>query len=225
MTANVKSYRAPEILMQDFDEISYPVDVFAAGCLFAEIILGKPLFRAKYYIEQLEMIAKLIGIPEILDLKAASDMAIKWVHRIHTSNLYKQDTFAETFPSLKEFPDALDLLKKMLAFKPKDRISVKEAIQHSFFDHIRSKYFVTCGDASSFRHTGFNVDTCFESVLLIKNLIYNELFLGRELESTISESIEQVNQYMQEFSDLEIITTSSDSIKTCRHQFGVQQKK
>jgi serine/threonine protein kinase len=101
------------------------------------------------------------------------------------------------------------LLKKMLAFKPQDRISVEEAIEHFFFDHIRSKFFVTCGDASSFRHTGFNVGTYFENVLLMKNLIYNELLLGRELESTISESIEQLNQYMQEFSDLEIITTST----------------
>lgn len=34
---------------------------------------------------------------------------------------------------------ALDLMQKMLAFHPKDRISVEEALKHPFFEDVRDE--------------------------------------------------------------------------------------
>ena len=42
------------------------------------------------------------------------------------------------FPEASE--KALDLLDKMLQFHPQSRISVQGAMQHSYFDSVRSQY-------------------------------------------------------------------------------------
>jgi mitogen-activated protein kinase 1/3 len=43
-------YRAPEIMLSSH-EYSKAVDVWSAGCSFAEIVSGKILFPGKHYIE------------------------------------------------------------------------------------------------------------------------------------------------------------------------------
>lgn len=44
-------YRAPEIMLA-CHEYSYPIDVWSVGCIFAELILRKPLFPGDDYIDQ-----------------------------------------------------------------------------------------------------------------------------------------------------------------------------
>jgi serine/threonine protein kinase len=43
-------YRAPEIMLSSH-EYTKAVDIWSAGCSFAEIISGKILFPGKHYIE------------------------------------------------------------------------------------------------------------------------------------------------------------------------------
>ena len=43
-------YRAPEILLKS-SHYNSPVDVFALGCIMAELYLGKPLFEGKTEID------------------------------------------------------------------------------------------------------------------------------------------------------------------------------
>lgn len=53
-------YRAPELLV---GEASYgpPVDIWAIGCLFAEMMTGNPIFPGDSDIDQLYIIIKMIG--------------------------------------------------------------------------------------------------------------------------------------------------------------------
>ena len=44
-------YRAPEIMLA-CHEYSYPIDVWSVGCIFAELLLRKPLFPGEDYIDQ-----------------------------------------------------------------------------------------------------------------------------------------------------------------------------
>jgi mitogen-activated protein kinase 1/3 len=45
------------------------VDIWGAGCIFAEMQLSDPLFKGKNYIQQLKLIAKFLGTPSESDLQ------------------------------------------------------------------------------------------------------------------------------------------------------------
>lgn len=57
-------YRAPEVVLYaaNYDE---SIDLWAVGCVFAELIGRKPVFDGKHHLDQVVMIQKFIGkIPE-----------------------------------------------------------------------------------------------------------------------------------------------------------------
>ncbi|XP_016405347.1 cyclin-dependent kinase 6-like [Sinocyclocheilus rhinocerous] len=54
-------YRAPEVLLQSSYMSS--VDMWSAGCIFAELFLLRPLFRGFTEIQQLQKIFEVIGLP------------------------------------------------------------------------------------------------------------------------------------------------------------------
>lgn len=49
-------YRAPEVLLMGV--YSTPVDLWSIGCIFAEMLSGKPLFTGENEIDQLQVIFK-----------------------------------------------------------------------------------------------------------------------------------------------------------------------
>lgn len=59
-------YRAPEILLRSTNYNS-PVDIFALGCLMAELYLMKPLFSGNSEIDQLNKVTSVLGTPSKLD--------------------------------------------------------------------------------------------------------------------------------------------------------------
>ena len=56
-------YKAPELLLNS-SLYDGSVDIWAAGCVFAEMLLGKPLFEGKHEIEQLEVILDSVSLTE-----------------------------------------------------------------------------------------------------------------------------------------------------------------
>eukprot|EP00605_Chrysophyceae_sp_TOSAG23-4_P000135 GSChrysophyteH1.ASY1.ANO1.154.1 assembled CDS len=69
MTNNVVTiwYRAPELLLGS-QRYSYGIDVWSAGCVFAELARGRPLFPGKTEVEQLDLIFRTLGTPSVADL-------------------------------------------------------------------------------------------------------------------------------------------------------------
>lgn len=61
-TANVVTlwYRAPELLL-GLEKYAYPIDIWAMGCIFAEMISGQPLFCGDSEIDQICKIFKLVS--------------------------------------------------------------------------------------------------------------------------------------------------------------------
>ncbi|XP_063900838.1 cyclin-dependent kinase 7-like [Zophobas morio] len=64
MTCQVVSrcYRSPELLC-GIKHYGCEIDIWAFGCLFAEILLGKPLFKGDSDINQLSEIFSITGPP------------------------------------------------------------------------------------------------------------------------------------------------------------------
>jgi serine/threonine protein kinase len=55
-------YRAPEIILKSAYYNS-PVDIFAMGCIMAELYLMAPIFAGNSEIDQLNKICQLLGAP------------------------------------------------------------------------------------------------------------------------------------------------------------------
>ena len=56
-------YRAPEVMLSSHD-YSQAVDIWSAGCSFAEAMCGKILFPGEHYIDQINIIMNLRGTPD-----------------------------------------------------------------------------------------------------------------------------------------------------------------
>ncbi|CAH0563907.1 unnamed protein product [Brassicogethes aeneus] len=124
-------YRAPELLVGK-PNYGAPVDIWAIGCLFAEMITGDPIYPGDSDIDQLYLIVKMLGKPclrhQQLMLKNAQ---LKGMIKSPTgeNNLYK------TFPSWSL--QAIDFLSGCIKMDPNHRMTSEEILKHSFFTHDR----------------------------------------------------------------------------------------
>ena len=118
-------YRAPEVLLGT--TYATPVDLWAVGCVLAELLTGKPLFPGRNDSDQLGRIFSIIGTPTEADWPEESQVLRKNFPDTRGSGLANRVIGVE--------PEALDLLQKMLHFDPKKRITASEALVHPYFDY------------------------------------------------------------------------------------------
>jgi len=124
-------YRAPEV-MCSCHEYDHKLDVWAVGCILAELIGRKPLFPGKDYIHQMNLIFATLGTPSDDDMKSISNE--KALDYIKTLKKQKKVPFNKVFPKTNQL--ALDLLDKMLEFNPTKRVSVEEALKHPYLARL-----------------------------------------------------------------------------------------
>ncbi|VDM37105.1 unnamed protein product [Toxocara canis] len=122
-------YRAPELLFSLID-YNTKVDIWSAGCIFAEMILRRQLFPGKDAISQVKMIVYYLGTPEkeVLE-RINSDLVFRW---IESCGLKKPLAWSSILP--KANPKAVDLIAKLMEVAPWKRISAEEALAHPYLD-------------------------------------------------------------------------------------------
>eukprot|EP00386_Alphamonas_edax_P011257 GDKI01035758.1.p1 GENE.GDKI01035758.1~~GDKI01035758.1.p1 ORF type:complete len:296 (-),score=98.11 GDKI01035758.1:268-1155(-) len=128
-------YRAPDVLMGS-RKYSTPVDIWSVGCIFAEMVNGRPLFPGTNDADQLQKIFKILGTPSEQSWPAVADLP-EWKSDY---TKYEPQPWGQIVPSLE--PTGVDLLSKMLRFDPNQRISARQAMDHEYFrdlpDHIKN---------------------------------------------------------------------------------------
>ncbi|XP_041990779.1 mitogen-activated protein kinase 20-like [Salvia splendens] len=122
-------YRAPELCGSFFSKYTPAIDIWSIGCIFAEVVTGKPLFPGKNVVHQLDMITDLLGTPS---MDTISHVRNEKARKYLTSMRKKQPVpFAQKFPNAD--PLALRLLERLLAFDPKDRPTAEQALADPYF--------------------------------------------------------------------------------------------
>ncbi|KAH7654819.1 [RNA-polymerase]-subunit kinase protein [Dioscorea alata] len=121
-------YRAPELLFGT-KQYGAGVDVWAAGCIFAELLLRRPFLQGSSDIDQLGKIFAAFGTPK----------PSQWYDMVYLPD-YVEYQFVPAPPLRSLFPmasdDALDLLSKMFTYDPKARISAQQALEHRYFTTV-----------------------------------------------------------------------------------------
>eukprot|EP00470_Lotharella_oceanica_P004094 CAMPEP_0170168930 /NCGR_PEP_ID=MMETSP0040_2-20121228/1887_1 /TAXON_ID=641309 /ORGANISM="Lotharella oceanica, Strain CCMP622" /LENGTH=407 /DNA_ID=CAMNT_0010407387 /DNA_START=71 /DNA_END=1294 /DNA_ORIENTATION=- len=130
-------YRAPEVMVCDkYDE---KIDVWAVGCILAEMYGRKPAFRGSDSRDQVSEYLKVLGRPTEDDVSfITNDNARRFVVNFGKKLPYG-NKLGEKYKNMDK--DAMDLLVKMLQFNPKNRVSIEECLSHPFYKEARrSRY-------------------------------------------------------------------------------------
>ncbi|XP_028850801.1 mitogen-activated protein kinase 13 isoform X3 [Denticeps clupeoides] len=125
-------YRAPEVIL-NWMHYTQTVDIWSVGCIMAEMINGKTLFKGKDYMDQLTQIMRVTGVPgpefvNKLDSQEAKSYVSSLPH-------YPRKDFSTLFP--RASPEAVDLLEKMLVLDAEARLTASKALDHAYFDGLR----------------------------------------------------------------------------------------
>lgn len=123
-------YRPPDVLLGSTN-YSTQIDIWGIGCIFGEMITGRPMFSGSSDQDQLSKIFSVLGTPTRRDWPGIVDLPE-----------YKKDSLPRKqgkglqsiLPRMEK--KGLDLLSKMLIMDPMKRISAIEAMRHPYFSDL-----------------------------------------------------------------------------------------
>jgi len=173
-----------------YSEYCKKVDLWSVGCILGEMLCGKTIFPGSSTINQLNLITQLVGFPtqedldqiklsltgllESIKLLQKIDIKSYLYNGVNNIKDFNQDSnnsnrFKKMFPDVED--DALDLLTKLLVFNPYKRITVEEALAHSFVRDFRKvEEEITCSRKIELRLT----DEFKQEVLMYKKQVEKE---------------------------------------------------
>ncbi|KAI9275354.1 Pkinase-domain-containing protein [Sporodiniella umbellata] len=123
-------YRAPELIF-GAAEYSTKIDIWSAGCVMGELLLGQPLFPGDSGVDQLVEIIKVLGTPSREQIELMNPN-----YEDHKFPLIKPHPMSKIF-RLRTPPEAIDLMSAILQYNPLVRPTAIEALAHPFFDELR----------------------------------------------------------------------------------------
>lgn len=134
-------YKPPELLC-GFRRYDCSLDVWSLGCMLASMIFRKePFFQGQDDQDQLVKIAQVLGTNELFAYLDKYKLRLDdnlhyglrklpkkpWLHFLNEGNCHLVNE------------EAIDLLKRMLVYDHAARITMKEALEHPYFDPIRQR--------------------------------------------------------------------------------------
>uniref|UniRef100_A0A8C2GWQ4 mitogen-activated protein kinase n=1 Tax=Cyprinus carpio TaxID=7962 RepID=A0A8C2GWQ4_CYPCA len=144
MTGYVVSrwYRAPEVIL-NWMHYSQTVDIWSVGCIMAEMLLGRPLFKGNDYLDQLREIIKITGTPPPYSTIKLQSQYVSVLHIIRNTGkipffCYTVSVNCKSYLCLMSvFFSAVNALEQMLVLDPDKRVSTAEALELPLFTEFR----------------------------------------------------------------------------------------
>ncbi len=129
-------YRPPELLL-GATKYGFAVDIWSAGCILAELVLGRPLFTGKTEMDQLQLIFDMVGTPT-----SRSWPGVRELKLLRTGDVAIDGDSNRKRPKLQEryqtkmnniAPGAINLVEKLLELDPSKRPAASRALNHRYF--------------------------------------------------------------------------------------------
>ncbi|KAH1028000.1 hypothetical protein HUJ05_001409 [Dendroctonus ponderosae] len=139
---STRHYRAPEVILEL--GWSQPCDVWSIGCILFELYLGITLFQTHDNREHLAMMQRILGeFPQRMARKTKTKYFYKgrldWDEKSSAGRYVRDNCKPLLRYKQSDDPDhnyLFDLVFKMLDYEPSERITLRDALKHPFFDKI-----------------------------------------------------------------------------------------
>ncbi|XP_068454439.1 cyclin-dependent kinase 17-like isoform X2 [Clinocottus analis] len=144
-------YRPPDVLLGS-TEYSTPIDMWGVGCIFYEMITGRPLFPGSTVEDELHLIFRILGTPTE---ETWPGITISEEFKTYNFPRYRAEPLVNHAPRIDN--DGHDLLSVLLQFEAKKRVSAEEALTHSYFKCFGEQVQTLADTASIFSVKGIQL--------------------------------------------------------------------
>ncbi|XP_067207633.1 serine/threonine-protein kinase dyf-5 isoform X2 [Linepithema humile] len=120
-------YRAPEVLLHSTTYNS-PIDIWAVGCIMAELYTFRPLFPGKSEIDEIFKICSVIGTPDKEDWSEGYQLAAAMNFKFPN---FTRTSLAILIPNASE--EAVILMEDMLQWNPIKRPTAQQSLRYPYF--------------------------------------------------------------------------------------------
>ncbi|OQV24313.1 Cyclin-dependent kinase 17 [Hypsibius exemplaris] len=120
-------YRPPDILLGATDYTTH-IDMWGVGCIFFEMVTGRPMFPGSTTEDEMHLIFKMLGTPT----------ESEWPDIIENEEFKNLSLpFFEPQPLINQVPrldlDGLDLLTRFLCYNVRQRETAETGMRHAYF--------------------------------------------------------------------------------------------
>lgn len=121
-------YKPAEIFFGE-TKYGFNLDLWGLGCIFAEIILNKPIFESQSEIDTLSKITEVLGAPTEENYPGVSELETYMLFNSPETLLF--DSYFSTSP-----PELKYLIKKLLDLNPSNRPSAEKILNFPWFQNL-----------------------------------------------------------------------------------------
>ncbi|XP_054981322.1 mitogen-activated protein kinase 4 [Sorex araneus] len=149
-----KWYRSPRLLLSP-NNYTKAIDMWAAGCILAEMLTGRMLFAGAHELEQMQLILETIPVIREED----KDELLRVMPCFVSSTWEVKRPLRKLLPEVDS--EAIDFLEKILTFNPMDRLTAEMGLQHPYL----SPY--SCPEDEPTSQHPFRIEDEIDDILLM----------------------------------------------------------
>jgi len=209
-------YRAPEVLLHS-TTYSCPIDIWAVGCIMAELYTFRPLFPGNSEIDQIFKICSILGTPDKKEWYEG--------HQLAANMNFK-------FPQFKKTPlssiinnacgEGISLLEAMLHWNPSKRPTAQFSLRQPYFQVGQRLSGVVYDDRLSARNNNFSSNPSGRPMVYLPPQVHN--FPERDFSELLGPKIvsgeQKENQGWFEESQRKRISAKQHYLSTSRYIVG-----